>query len=951
MKGFPLVALIALSFITILSAQKSQISSELWSKYFLGEINHISYPYDEQSNIIITSSQEGYIHLLDLSNSFISYRKLLNGQNNYVTANRKNILALNLDENSVNVFDTKGGQFSLNLENSKNTNPHIESVLIKKTKNLNFFISKERLRVFNTEKVLYDSKVKEKVEYYDIYVNEEKEKIYFVSLNNNTIGLYELPTTKISKAVPELVKSLNYHDKVDKAVLTKSKIYLITGNKITSFDYTNEKTENIKTDLILSQAKIIAHKGEDSIVIKTDKAVEIIPKNKKSFLVKKAYDKCIIASNKVICFVQNKNIIHYTTYDLLSPEKKEESQITLDSFDKIKCISVSSHNPTIMTISIGKGIYQYEKNKLKYSFENTFSSIVFSQLIAYSPSSMKIEDEINQESQYYTTFESLKQKDFSAVVRNFVHLIINDLIEIGNSLKTFILDIIHQVQDKNFLNQLKDFKNENLFEYSEQSVKQSLFIYTQNNELFVLDGLNGDIIFSNKVSDDMILYKINMKHQREKVIRRKNDLIVELLFTKKGIEGKTFVYNYNLVKNTLEKGNEINNDKYSFKQAIASLEQKLIKSNDKSSYINVSKNLKNENQKLLLDLNNRYTIEQYENSIYAFRYSLNEKNELIMSIAYNLKFENIISYSYPDISNHPNPAYLVGGKIYYKFINENLIVILSKKKKKNLLITIVQGESGKILDEIVLSNIEFTSLSYLFEDNWGMISYIKKEKGFKRNEIFAFELMKQEIEYSLTNLLQKHFKSLSGSSITDLIENDITILSQTFVLERHVKKMFKSNSELNNANKFIILLFENSKVYLIDRRSFSPRRPLMKDVKGKPTFDPSMNSIYVDQELPGYQALVGINHKFVLDAGLRMNDIKDVLVSPTENESTFVMCSIGVDVKCYVVYPDKVYDRFSTVFMKYLIAVFTSVSLAIIVVIRRYVKKMEYKNKFINESN
>ena len=444
MKVFPLVALIALSFITILSAQKSQISSELWSKYFLGEINHISYPYDEQSNIIITSSQEGYIHLLDLSNSFISYRKLLNGQNNYVTANRKNILALNLDENSVNVFDTKGGQFSLNLENSKNTNPHIESVLIKKTKNLNFFISKERLRVFNTEKVLYDSKVKEKVEYYDIYVNEEKEKIYFVSLNNNTIGLYELPTTKISKAVPELVKSLNYHDKVDKAVLTKSKIYLITGNKITSFDYTNEKTENIKTDLILSQAKIIAHKGEDSIVIKTDKAVEIIPKNKKSFLVKKAYDKCIIASNKVICFVQNKNIIHYTTYDLLSPEKKEESQITLDSFDKIKCISVSSHNPTIMTISIGKGIYQYEKNKLKYSFENTFSSIVFSQLIAYSPSSMKIEDEINQESQYYTTFESLKQKDFSAVVRNFVHLIINDLIEIGNSLKTFILDIIHQ---------------------------------------------------------------------------------------------------------------------------------------------------------------------------------------------------------------------------------------------------------------------------------------------------------------------------------------------------------------------------------------------------------------------------------------------------------------------------------------------------------------------------
>ena len=118
--------------------------------------------------------------------------------------------------------------------------------------------------------------------------------------------------------------------------------------------------------MILSQAKIIAHKGEDSIVIKTDKAVEIIPKNKKSFLVKKAYDKCIIASNKVICFVQNKNIIHYTTYDLLSPEKKEESQITLDSFDKIEkhIKNIVSENDLVITIGAGP-VNEVAKNLVK----------------------------------------------------------------------------------------------------------------------------------------------------------------------------------------------------------------------------------------------------------------------------------------------------------------------------------------------------------------------------------------------------------------------------------------------------------------------------------------------------------------------------------------------------------------------------------------------------------
>ena len=241
-------------------------------------------------------------------------------------------------------------------------------------------------------------------------------------------------------------------------------------------------------------------------------------------------------------------------------------------------------------------------------------------------------------------------------------------------------------------------------------------------------------------------------------------------------------------------------------------------------------------------------------------------------------------------------------------------------------------------------NIDLSSITFLFEDNWGIISYIKREKGFKRNEIFTFELMKQEIEYSLTNLFEKYFKSYSSLSTIDI--NDITILSKTFVLDHHVKGLYKSISQLSNANKFIIILFENNKILLIDRRSFSPRRPIMKDIKGKPTFDPSINSIYVDQELPGYQGIVNINHKFILDSNIKIDEINDIVVSPTGNESTFIICSIGVDLKCYKVYPDKIYDSFNTSYLKCFIGIFLIVSIIVVGMIRRYVKKMEFKNLF-----
>ena len=198
---------------------------------------------------------------------------------------------------------------------------------------------------------------------------------------------------------------------------------------------------------------------------------------------------------------------------------------------------------------------------------------------------------------------------------------------------------------------------------------------------------------------------------------------------------------------------------------------------------------------------------------------------------------------------------------------------------------------------------------------------------------------------------EKHFKSSTTTTNTvTTADTEITILSHTFVLDRHVKKMFKSQTEYNNANTFIMLLYENNKIYLIDRRTFSPRRPFTKDVKGKETFDATINSIYVDPELKGYKPIVLVDSKAVLDAKRELTEVNDVVVAPTQSESTFMVCSIGNDVACYKVFPDKIYDSYNKGTQAVIIVIFTIVFGVCIWFVRRYVKRKEFKNVFLNDT-
>ena len=67
-----------------------------------------------------------------------------------------------------------------------------------------------------------------------------------------------------------------------------------------------------------------------------------------------------------------------------------------------------------------------------------------------------------------------------------------------------------------------------------------------------------------------------------------------------------------------------------------------------------------------------------------------------------------------------------------------------------------------------------------------------------------------------------------------------------------------------------------------------------------------MNSPYVDLESPPYTPIVMIDYKHILNENFINDMIENIIVTPTEYESTFILCTTGGNIGCYKVYPDKV---------------------------------------------
>jgi len=499
-----------------------------------------------------------------------------------------------------------------------------------------------------------------------------------------------------------------------------------------------------------------------------------------------------------------------------------------------------------------------------------------------------------------------------------------------------------------------------------------LILFSKNSELFILDAITGEKKFEKKFQNFEL---INIRTQSNS-----NPLIAESKQSFKEIENPLVTFE---LKNSQSKSDsdllliQVNLQDFSYQELdfnlkhFASLESIANKINKELSQkdfkeviefespFNSESNLeakhksKDElNGKILLAYN------ENKNTLYSFKvYSDSQHHSTALKPIWNFRLNNhkLLQYKLANVPGNIHTVYNSSGKILYKHIDHNVILLISNiEKTQNIIVSLISVVNGKVLFQTQIANVDLEQkINAIFDENFVVINYVKKNKNVLRNEVYTIEIMRREIEHSLISLFQKlfniktmfsAFNPLDDSAEEELNKNskikqqndwkgkgkekededelvhsdDLVFLTKTFFLPRRVKSMFLNKTKLNVANKYIMFLLESNQVFLVDKRNLSPRRPFAKvdprAPNSPPVIDPLMNSPYADLETTPYFPNIVLDPKFILDVNYFNSQIDNISVHPTKFESTFILCTTGLSLNCYKVFPDKTFDYFVSIF-------------------------------------
>ena len=852
---------------------------------------------------------------------------------------------------------------------------------------------------------------------FDLHIDEENQFISYGLLVNGKLKVYKITFDSLYKTIAYKTKSDDDDDEeadnesdeegekkpkkkktekveiqeeeifsyevkhnVARGILTKDILYIYDGRSVYGYNISGRKMEMFGLVEKYITWEIWSFYEQNALLVKGQKYFYYFLDGEISFQFEtKSHLGCSMSnlpSPRIYCYLEDetsdKNLVAYYPN---SEGKLEREFYTIDSLvkiysdsntlDRVRIIEANPFNNRIFTIVTTNRIIEFKINDDKNvdiiaEMENNYENYITSELFIYkretSNNNNEIFDSFSQYQNYYTTINSMKGNvNLFKILKTMCQIIINDVKEIANSLYNSFQDL------KNLINNLIYKKAFDLGkEISNKSNEAFLFLVTENNLFKVLDAYTGKILF---IQQFPRAHKIRIIKDDTTT----NQRYVSILFGKKNF----FVYDlkYNkfindvssiIHKLDLRDGLLINEERLT---VIMKSFLSLVKENpiyDLSRYQLDEKIFGPNKEKIALYVD-------YEKSVlYILKFYINKKNEQKLIMLHNFNFGKLISISNPKIPEDISQHHLSEGKIFYKFINNNIYYILSsetkeiktdeneskKKTKERLILTILDGKNGKILEEKILENIDISSVRYLFDQNYGLISYTKINKGFKRNEILSFELMNKNVDYSLVRLLKnKFFNQNQPKKVKEdnNNENEIEIILKTYITERSIKSLSLSKSKYNKGNKYVLMVFDSNDLQLIKREELSPRRPNMIKIKGKATFDPENNSIYADKELPGYTPVVTFNpnNKFINKDKVDVYDIKTI---EGENESTFITCIIGVNIECTEMYPDKLYDKLSPQFKKELLVAVTFGFIVFIFFFRKYHIREEFKKAFLGEN-
>ena len=998
------------------------IFSPLFSQENFGRVHKIFYQNDKKdSNLILLS--EDSISSINIPKKEVNYRKAVNKLSEIVSLEPKNFFVTQRNSNTVEVFRTETGQFVNSLEIISNNDLlyNVQTVKIKEF-TMTIFLSFKSLIMQSKKKIIFEKNFqKEDAQetkninmIFDLHVDEENQFITYGLTVNGTIKIYKISFDSIHKTIisktkveeeeeedgeegeekkekkKKKVESVEVEEKeifskasqvrIIKGLLTKDFLYIYDGRNVFGYNVGTQAMEMFGIPEQYITLNIWRYYKENGLIIKGRKNFYYFYSGQISFQFETINHIACSMSNlplaRLYCYLEDNNSDKNFVAYFPKNDGLDRQFYTIDSLvkiysdsntlDRVKLIEVSPYNDKIFTLVTTNKIKEFMINSAKKveligEMDNNYDKYVLSEIFIYhkkdESNTNDIFDSYVQYQNYYTTINSLKGNiNLLKILKNLSKLILDDVAEIGRTL--------HKL-GTNVVNSVSSMINKRAFDLGKEKANKEnnafLFLVTENNLMKVLDAYTGKLLYIQQ-------FPRNQKLRILKDNSSTNQRYVSILLGKKNffvydLQENNFVNDIGTVMSKLNLDDEllINEEHLSIimKSFLSLVKDKPIYDLRKYKLDEKLFGPKKERIALYVD---------YEQSIlYLLKFYINKNNEQKLILLHSINFGNILSISNPKMTEDVSQHYLSEGKIFYKFINNNIYYILSSEQKENikdekgtkkqekpdskrirerLILTILDGRNGKILSERAIENLEVSSVRYLFEENWGIISYTKINKGFKRNEILSFEIMKKNIDYSLTKLFKNNI--LNSKKPKENESEEIEIIIKTYVMEREIKSLSVSKSKYNKGNKFILMVLDNNDLQLVKRDDLSPRRPNMIMIKGKPTFDPETNSIYTDKELPFYTPIVklDLNNRFVNKDKIEVFHAK---TAEGENESSFITCIIGEIVDCKIMYPDKLYDTLSPEFKKELLIALTLGFVVFIIFFRKYYVKNEFSKVLLAE--
>ncbi|MCQ2819572.1 MAG: hypothetical protein MJ252_20100, partial [archaeon] len=413
----------------------NEISTKLWSKNFLGDISKvISVPKKSNSEIdTVTASIKGGVNLINLKDQEIKMRKYFQTPDIKISANQKSLLVFDEEQLISNIFSLENSQLLLSHPHLKVIDPE-EKLRFKtesphlKSKNLNLHavMSNKKFQIFKENDLIYDSKIKDNQIFYDFFFDEQKEKIS-LCLKNNTeteITIAEVPFDKISRKnqeVSQIIK-LNSEKNLTDCFITHKYIYLLYGDTFEVYENKKDETKLLKKISLDSKEKIDYNNFDvnpsyDSIIFRNSKNTEIINGLSLS-KIEKIFKECKSTENSFICLENNFNKPSFSKISLNENSKPSPKLLEIKLIDEsVRDFSISPKNSDIITIATNKNLYKYKITKPEspiYSFENSFGSVLFSELVAYE----KINNKINQNQQKFVPLNEFNFGSIGLVFKN-----------------------------------------------------------------------------------------------------------------------------------------------------------------------------------------------------------------------------------------------------------------------------------------------------------------------------------------------------------------------------------------------------------------------------------------------------------------------------------------------------------------------------------------------------